>query len=247
MITEKLINEIVTKRGLTKMSISSFPTWINKNKQEGIEFKTGKVIPFWINAGERKYDQPVSEPLTKTIELINTANNEPIETPQEKKEQPKKDTKELVDKQPLLPDFLTPALMTKWALMSTTDRILLFQQTPKDKIKQVEVGTDKNGKKIYAPYVEGNYMFKEANASFLFDWHITIQEITTSETGVSVRGTLYGYFKEYEKYLSRPATGYQELNKKVDKQLAVKGATTDAIKKGLSLFGFNSDVYSGEL
>jgi len=29
--------------------------------------------------------------------------------------------------------------------------------------------------------------------------------------------------------------------------MAKKGATTDAIKKGLSLFGFNSDVYSGEV
>ncbi len=249
MLNIEQIDKIAVSRGLKKLSISTNPSWVDKNHQEGIELKANIIVPFWIKDGERIYKEPVSEPLTKTIEMINNATTETKkEAKNEKKDN--KDVKELVKTEvidALLPDILTPTLMTKWAQMSTTDRMLLFQKTPKDKIRYVKVGKDAAGKEIEAPYVEGNYMFREANAAFLFDWHLDIIEVKTGIEGVSVRGILYAWFKEYNKYLSRPATGYQETNKKVTPELANKGATTDAIKKGLSLFGFNSDVYSGEV
>ena len=144
-----------------------------------------------------------------------------------------------------LPEFMTAKLMEKWESLTTFERVLFFQKTPVDKIDHVIVGK-KDGKNLTAPYVKGNYMFKEANAAFLYDWYISDVVITVGIKGVSAVGTLYAWFKEYNKYLQRPATGYQELNGQVDAELARKGAITDAIKKGLSLFGFNSDVYSGE-
>ena len=252
MITEEQVNKICVAAHMTKLSISTYPTWINKLHQEGIELRAGKVISFWNKDGSRNYDEPASDNIIKTIELIKgVETNEKSTETKNQKDEPKPDEKNTVVNQKEtvaeLPDFLTPALMSKWAKMSTTDRILLFQKTPTDKIKQVKVGKNEFGKDVFAPYVEGNYMFREANAAFLFDWYLSDAVITICPTGVSVVGTLHGYFSEYNKYLSRPATGYQELNKKVDTEMAKKGATTDAIKKGLSLFGFNSDVYSGEV
>lgn len=245
MINEKMINEICLKNHMTKMSISRVPTWVDKNRMEGIEYdeSTQTLTPFWIKAGERIYKEPESTHITTLLELISHADME--ELPKKSKEIPKNDI--VPSNEGILPDFITHELMVKWDKMKTTERVLLFQKTPSDKIKEVEIGTDKNGKKVFAPYVEGNYMFKEANASFMFDWYLDIKEVTSKESGVGVRGILYAWFNDYNKYLSRPATGYQETNKKVNPELALKGATTDAIKKGLSLFGFNSDVYGGEI
>lgn len=257
MITEEIVNKVCTERGMTKLTVGSIPTWMNKLRQEGIELRLSKIFSFWNKDGSRNYDEPASEPITKTMEIISGAEikeeskNEKSTKTEDKKDEPKPSTRDLkpVEKtnEPELPEFLTSALVSKWGKMTTTDRILMFQKTPSDKVKQVKVGKDETGKSLTAPYVEGNYMFKEANAAFLFDWYLSDTVITVCPTGVSVVGTLHGYFSEYGKYLSRPASGYQELNKKVDTEMAKKGATTDAIKKGLSLFGFNSDVYSGEV
>jgi hypothetical protein len=278
MITEEIINKVCTERGMTKLTVGSIPTWINKLRQEGIELRLTKIFSFWNKDGSRNYDEPASEPITKTIQLIyelvelteakpneKSAKTEdkkdepkPIRknsypwvttSTEDKKDEPKPSARNLksIEKtiESELPEFLTSVLVSKWGKMTTTDRILMFQKTPSNKIKQVKVGKDETGKILTAPYVEGNYMFREANAAFLFDWYLSDTVITVCPTGVGVVGTLYGYFSEYGKYLSRPAIGYQELNKKVDTEAAKKGATTDAIKKGLSLFGFNSDVYSG--
>ena len=251
MITQKEINDILARNHMTNLTISTYPTWMDKNRQEGIEFRAGKVISFWNKDGQRVYDQPASEHIVEIQKIIEGGKDEKSAKTEDKKDEPKPDEKNTVVNQKEtvaeLPDFLTSALMSKWAKMSTTDRILLFQKTPTDKIKQVKVGKNEFGKDVFAPYVEGNYMFREANAAFLFDWYLSGAVITVCPTGVSVVGTLHCWFSEYQKYLSRPATGYQELNKKVDTEMAKKGATTDAIKKGLSLFGFNSDVYSGEV
>jgi len=251
MITEEQIIKTCIGRHMIKLSISTYPTWMDTNRQEGIELRGGQIIPFWNKDGQRVYDQPASEHIVEIQKIIEGGKDEKSAKVEDKKDEPKQDkTNAMAAKKEdvaALPDFLTSALMSKWAKMTTTDRILLFQRTPKDKIKYLVVGKDERGVKQEAPYVVGNYMFREANAAFLFDWYLSDAVITICPTGVSVVGTLHGYFSEYNKYLSRPATGYQELNKKVDTEMAKKGATTDAIKKGLSLFGFNSDVYSGEV
>lgn len=232
---------------------ATIPTFTTQDNKEGLELKTGKIIPFWIKDGEKMYNQPVSD--TKIASVIGAFEEKPKEVKKDEKAPDKVDEGKGLDiKAPekqsvaLLPEFLTPALMTKWAQMSTTDRILMFQQTPKDQVFEVAVGKNPDtGKQEFASYVKGNYMIREANAAFLYRWYLEVEEVSVSESGVCVRGLLWGWFKEYDTNISRPATGYQERNKKVDAQQAIKGATTDAIKKGLSLFGFNSDVYSGEV
>lgn len=246
---------------------AKIPTFTIKSGIEGIELVAGKINYFLVdNAGtleaQKIYNQPVQD---KQIASVIGAFELPAPEPPEKKgkgnkndqtektQEIKKESETKKDDKGLelaieLPEFLTHGLMTKWSGMSTTERILMFQRTPKDQIYDVVVGKNRDtGKNETAPYVKGNYMFKEANAAFLFDWNISDISISVCPTGVSVSGKLNGWFTEYGKYLSRPAQGYQELNSKIDIEQAKKGATTDAIKKGLSLFGFNSDVYSGEV
>lgn len=252
-ITINEIGYICEKAGYIKMKVGSIPTWLNK--KEGFEYKNKQINTFTVNVGERVFGEPPSEDQKQVLQSIQLLQRDSQKkegecNAQKQEETPKQTENKEIPKElvktnnidGLLPDFLTSALLSKWAKMTTTDRILLFQKTPSDKIKQVSITKTK-----IAPYVEGNFMFREANAAFLFDWNFSNITISVCPTGVGVAGTLNAWFSEYQKYISRPATGYQELNSGNDVELAKKGATTDAIKKGLSLFGFNSDVYGGEL
>lgn len=251
-LTEQNVDACLVSRGMIQLKVGcKFPTWIDKTKTEGIELEAGKLKSFYVISGMRNYEEPPSDSIKKTIELTLEAID--AGTPEHDAESigvsEKSKIPEVVIPENrtnvILPDFLTDELMEKWKKLTTTQRALMFQRTPAHQIFEVEVGK-KDGKAVYAKYVKGNYMIREANAAFLFDWYLADVKITISMTGVGVTGTLYAYFSELGKYLSRPATGYQELNKQVDVELAKKGATTDAIKKALSLFGFNSDVYGGE-
>lgn len=254
MIKIEDVNKICSEKGMTKMSISTYPTWVDSNRQEGIEFRDGKIVSFWIKDAQRIYGEPASDHITHLIEALENFKKEKKE--EEKPKEPEKKDVKLKEKElhneviktdeiALLPDFLTPALMTKWAKMSTIDRMLLFQRTPENQIFGRVVGKDGNGKEIVASYVKGNYMIREANAAFLFDWNFRQQGINVGTEGVAVYGIIEANVDG--KTYTRPAVGYEEINKKMTPQLAIKSATTDAIKKGLSLFGFNSDVYGGEL
>lgn len=265
MITEELVNKICTKNNMRKLKISKNPTWITADSIEGIELNSGKVITFTVACGERVYGGAGTVEINRIINDILKGdtigdldgNKESTET-KDKKDEPEQnktsienfEKKEVesqyVSSPAILPDIFTSALLSKWAKMSTVDRMLLYQRTPKDKIKMIAVGKDpKTGVIEYAPYVEGNYMVREANAAFMFDWRFIQQGISIGIDSVCVYGTLEAMVDG--RMLSRPAVGYEVTNKKMTPQLAIKSATTDAIKKGLSLFGFNSDVYSGDV
>jgi len=253
MINEAKVNEICMRNNLTKLSISKYPTWVDKNRQEGMHLEAGKIESFWIKDGEKVYSEAPGlhiENIMKEIMKEDGNDEKNTETHDKKDEQtgtkaetkqPEKEDRAIA----LLPDILTPVLISKWETMRTVDRMLMFQKTPKDQIFERKAGKDENGKNVVVSYVKGNYMIKEANAAFLFDWRFIHQGLSISDVAVCVYGTLEANVDG--KTMSRPAVGYEEINKKMTAQLAIKSATTDAIKKGLSLFGFNSDVYGGEV
>lgn len=238
MITIETINEIVKGR-LTKLSISKVDTWIDKNHQEGIEFQAGKLKSFWAKDGERKYGEPASEQIQSILKAIlsfeSDTKNEKDELPASKEVQ----RTECVDV--ILPDTFTPSILEKWEKMKTVERMMMFQHTPKDRICE-RPGPGPGGKTL--KYVEGNYMIREANAAFLFSWNFEIKQLQIGEKAVAVLGKLSVEIDG--KTISRDCVGYEDINQHMNAQLAIKSATTDCIKKGLSLFGFNNDVYSGE-
>jgi hypothetical protein len=214
-----------------------------KDNMEGLELKLGKIISFWIKDGEKLYDQPVND--TKIASVIGAFEEKPKGEKKDEKAPDKVDEKktsnpENENKLIVLPEEVTPTHLTEWGKMRTVDRMLKFQRTPKEQIFSKPVGNGQN-----ANYVKGNYMIKEANAAFLFDWSFLQTGINVGEKGVCVYGSVVAMVDGVK--MSRPAVGYEEINSKMTPQLAIKSATTDAIKKGLSLFGFNSDVYSGEV
>lgn len=237
MITIEQINKI-TEGKLIKLSISKIDTWIDKGHQEGIEFQAGKIKPFWIRNAERIYGEPPSEAFLKTINTITSFESDKIDNTNIASDSKEIQKTECIDA--VLPETFSIELFEKWGKMKTIERMMLFQHTPKDRIME---RPGPGGKTI--KYVEGNYMIREANAAFLFRWSFQREGMSIGETAVSVWGTLSA---EIDGRLeSRPGTGYEEIQKGMDAQKAIKSATTDAIKKGLSMFGFNSDVYSGEV
>lgn len=231
------ITEIVKRYNGKHLQFGNVQTWMDAGNEEGIELIAGKIRAFWYKDNTRIYGEPISSSWQRCINEISKDSSHEQE---QKKPEQLPATAAQPDNGALLPEFLTPALMTKWGQMKTIDRMLIFQKTPTDQIFKKNVGGGNE-----ASYVKGNYMFREANAAFLFDWKFIHQGLSIGSEGVCVYGTIEANVDG--KIMSRPAVGYEEINKKMTAQLAVKSATTDAIKKGLSLFGFNSDVYSGEV
>lgn len=82
MISEDIVSKICIERGMNRMNISSVPTWIDVQKQEGIEFRITGVHPFWVKDGDRLYDEPPSTYIAETIKLITGFGNG---NPKEKK------------------------------------------------------------------------------------------------------------------------------------------------------------------
>lgn len=229
MLTVKLIDK-TTEGILTKLSMSKVDTWIDKGHQEGIEFQAGKIKPFWVKSGDRIYGEPPSDQFLKIINSIISSETEKIS-----KEIQKTECNEAI-----IPETFSTALIEKWQKMSTIDRMLLFQHTPQDKILERQGNGGKTLK-----YVTGNYMLREANAAFLFAWNFEIKGMNIGDKAVAVWGTLYVNIDG--NVVHRDCVGYEDVNTYMNVQLAIKSATTDCMKKGLSLFGFNNDVYSGEV
>lgn len=227
MITEKQVDDIVQGK-LTKLSVSSLPCWINKTRTEGLQLSNGILTSFWVRGSEKVFGQTASQDIQQIIDSIKSEKSE------------NKDIQTTCVDDAILPETFSPPLIEKWQKMKTIDRMLLFQKTPKDKILDRPGASGKTVK-----YVTGNYMLREANAAFLFDWDFEISGMSIGSEGVSVWGIIT--VNVDGKVIKRACVGYEDVNKYMNQQLAIKSAATDCIKKGLSLFGFNSDVYSGEV
>ncbi len=245
--TEEIINGFSEKLklfGFYPLKISKNPTWVNATIQNGIEISANDINTFKIEMGERKYEAE-TEAVTK--KALNAVFYKKDEKPKEESK-PKEEVSNLLATKKevvgILPDFFTEELMIKWKALPGIKRLLDVQHTPPHQIYEVEVGRVNNIPTM-ASYVKGNYMITEANYVFLFDWNYEIEEVSISETGVSVRGVFIGNLDG--KIMKKSSVGYQERNKKMDAQQATKAALTDGIKKALSYMGFNRDVYGGEI
>jgi len=250
--TKELIDEMsksLEPFGFYPMRISKNPTWVNAKIQNGIEVGPNEVLTFKVEMGERKYDAETEAITKKALNEVFYKKEEPAKQEIKKEESHppiKMETLPVVKKEivGILPDFFTEELMSKWRALSGIKRLLDVQHTPEHQVYQIKVGTDQ-GKDVMASYVKANYMITEANYVFLFDWDYIVEDVSISETGVSIRGVFIGVLDG--RTFKKSSVGYQERNKKMDAQQAQKAALTDAIKKALSYMGFNRDVYGGEI
>lgn len=244
------IDHLMRNSRMLKLTLSKLPTWVDEQRQEGIELKDGKYVSFWIKSGERIYNEPAGTHIEKIMQVLIDKTGKTSADGAEKEKEGKNElaTSEKGEEEAIVgivPETLTIPLLEKWKKMSTFDRMLMFQSTPKEKIQERKGFKRPDGTFEILKYVEGNYMLQEANIAFLFDWESHIENISIGATTVAVWGSVTVSLDG--KRVSRAAVGVDEINSKVTAQHAIKNACTDMIKKGLASFGFNGDVYRGEV
>ncbi len=253
MKTEQEITNIVRDNGGSKIGVSRFPSWLNKIKQEGVQIELGKIRTFWVKDEQKVYGEAPSQSWQKVIDEIKDTQK-PEMVKQEKVPQQNEST-EIADrfvpevipeKIGIIPNTLTVPLLEKWKKMTTFERMLMFQNTPQDRIEE------RNGRGGKLKYVKGNFMIQEANIAFMFRWNSKIEGWNVTPEGVTCYGSVQALIDDNMVFRACVGIDLQEMSKANGKPIftvpeMMKNAATDMIKKGLSSLGFNSDVYRGEV
>lgn len=124
--------------------------------------------------------------------------------------------------------------------------LLTLQKTPETYIKHLTVAKAKNGKPAaIVPYVDGQYMTRALNFAFLFDWSFEVPETRQDGDFFTALGLLTVNLDG--KTITKSQWGSQKMRAGMELGDALKGATTDALKKCASMFGIAADVYAGEV
>jgi len=249
MKTIEEITEIVMNRGGYKLMVSKYPTWISREKDEGCQIEAGKLKTFWIKEMSRVFDEPCSENWQKTVDAIEKEPQKQEEAPQQiEQTEQQLQTPVPETKVGIIPDTLTIPLLEKWQKMSTFERILMFQNTPKDRIEERKGRGGKNFK-----YVKGNFMDQEANIAFLFGMNSEIEGWHLDIAGVACYGNISFILDGQLIYSSGVGIDVQEYSQgnKTKPVFTIaemmKNAHTDMKKKAMAAKGFNGDVYRGEV
>jgi len=138
--------------------------------------------------------------------------------------------------------------------LSIIDRLLLFQKTPRQLIRQrrgflLPQNASKDKKLLtdvdfkMFQYVDSMTMQQEANLAFLFEWSAVVESEKYFEAAGEV--VVRGYIQvEINGKLQRRACGGSCIKKgMMDWGDTLECATSEMKKRGLKSFGFNADVY----
>ena len=207
----------------------------------------------------------VEKPIVKEM-VTNEHKNETVSIPENKAMDEKVDQKAQETDKPNSINSIPAILESKriivnqdildWKGKSVFERLLWVQKTPKNLIKKRRgnlkpeyAGRDKKSltdeNYNMFSYVEGNVMKQEANIVFCWNWSAVVESEKYFENEVVVRG----YFQvEIEgKMVRRPCAGSGIKKGLMDWGDTTETAITEMTKRGLKSFGFNPDVYSGDL
>lgn len=248
------VDEVTNKYGFVRNKLVNYPSWINRDTKEGIEYRENELHSFKIVSGDKDFtskDSPDMEKIKREITLEDIKESIKNDKTEEKQEPEIIDTK-FVNNLPKVFDgkrIITPKDLTEFYEMfpKTTDRILLFQKTDTKFIKYLD-------KKKERPYVEGNIMKMEANIAFGYKVTSKIEAFPyVSIDGVAVSGWIRVDIDGKETTVSTIGIDTQiyKDGKKEQPVLTIpemlKNAVTDMKKKALADMGFNNDVYRGEV
>lgn len=208
-----------------------------------------------------------NEPKPKEKEVLKDENkNEAVIIPENKALGEKVNTETQEINKPnsinIIPQILeakriiTNQDILEWKGKSVFERILFFQKTPKALIKTRRgnlkpeyAGRDKKNltdeNYNMFSYVEGNVMQQEANIAFCWEWSAVVESEKYFDTEVVVRG--YVQAEINGKMQRRSCAGSGIKKGLMDWGDAYETAITEMKKRGFKSFGFNSDVYSGEI
>lgn len=254
-------NKICIDNGLNQLKMSKVLTWVDKSNTEGIEIQKDKIVSFWVRDFQRVYGEIPSEKIQKVVREIDGVNNN-TETKQEPPKEAQDNNEEIIQNDTQHNSKITvinqlPSVLSGKRIivsqdieelkqMSTFERMLLFQRTNPAHIK-----TKPKGKNTVS-YVEGNFMQVEANVAFLFRWSDKIDGFHFSDTAVACYGSVSAEIDG--EMITHSAVGVDLQEHKRDSKEPIfaleelmKNAHMDMIKKALSKFGFNNDVYRGDV
>ena len=250
---------------LVEVSNSKTHAFKTFDQSEGIELIGGKIQTFQIiEMKDKTKEKAISEkPIAKEIIAVIGAFEKDvgsIETPNSNNAPDKGQFYEPKTSLNAIPDILnekriiTPADIEAWKKLSTFERILLFQKTPKGLIKQrrgfllpefagrdKKTLTDENFKMFN--YLDGNVLKHSANIAFLYEWSAVVESEKYFDNEVCVRGYIQ---VEINGKMYRRACGGSGIKKgSMDWGDTMESAITEMTKRGIYHF-LHGDVKRGE-
>lgn len=241
-ITEELKSELA-KHGFKHFKIAGLDHFTNSELKQGLEIKNNHINSYVMDKTGKNYSPKKLHEDTELCITIIENMNEIIKSPIE--------TEELgyIEETAVVPQNLTAQLIAKHP--GTIPCLLSMQQTDPAEIQTM---LDSNGNPVMRSgkpvrYVTGDYIIRCLNYACLFDWDEEIietrEDLIENQTHFSVFGKLIIRTTE-GKTISKTQWGAQILRGKMEPGDALKGATTDCLKKCASALGIARDVYAGE-
>lgn len=249
----------------------AIPTFSNKEKTEAVELNTDKLLVFKFENGEQKYlEQAQSKEITSVVGAfekdVRSITDEPKKIDEPIPNKTTKEDTETVSKiggvsaLNTIPEILeekriiAPQDLDAWKKLSTFERILLFQKTPKGLIKQRRgyllpefAGRDKKTLtdahfKMFS-YIPANILKQSANIAFLFEWSAVVESEKYFENEVAVRG--YFQVEINGKQYRRPCGGSCIKKGMMDWGDTMEGAISEMTTRGIYNF-LHGDVKRGD-
>lgn len=253
------------------MQVKGLNTWTTERKDEGVELINNKILTFTYRDGERNHDGIITDQRILSVLGAFASNAREHIVPEKPKEVIKNEVDKIkasnkttedskVSLVNAIPDILrekriiTPADITEWKALSTFERILYFQKTPKDLIKTRRgfllpefAGRDKktltNSNYQMFSYLDANVMKHSANIAFCFQWSAVVEESHYFPEEIAVRGYIQ---VEIEGKTFRRACGGSCVKKgMMDWGDTMEGAISEMTKRGIYHF-LHGDVKRGE-
>jgi len=233
-MTDNTISKTVlgklTELGFACQRTNGIYNLINRAAEEGIVVDGNDVNSFAYINGERAFGEASTDVIFTAVEMI-IRDVHGVPTESECAAVPATDA-----------DDASFQVIESDAIENhpgTIPVLLAMQRTPKQYVKYRE-----GPRKTMLAYVDGNYMQRALNYAFLFDWSFDVPETRQDGEFFTALGVLTVNLNG--KTVTKSQWGSQKIRKGMELGDALKGATTDAMKKCTSLFGIASDVYAGE-
>lgn len=251
-INSKFVKHL-QKMGFVSNFVHGFYTFANKVAGEGFTLRVDNdeftIQNFAFIEGEQVHGEAASESVVEGIQYLEDVLNMNVQDTQQKLgpyaevvTQNDQGVKECVDNidtaLSVMQDIITIDAVT--AHPGEIQVLLTLQKTDPTYIK-----TRPGPKKTTVSYVDGTYMTRALNFAFLFDWSFEVPETRQDGEFFTALGLLTVNLDG--KTITKSQWGSQKMRAGMELGDALKGATTDALKKCASMFGIAADVYSGEV
>lgn len=242
MLDENIVT-IMRDKGFQYRYTGGISIFTNKKSEEGIEIDNGSIDSYAYLNGEKVFGEASA---TSTAEAVEYLTRELHGGEEEHVPQMIGPHAEIIDESALAitdeninMDFITNhpgAIPVLLMLQRTHTKYIKTRPGPKNKA---------TGELSKLKYVDGNYMRQALNMAFVFDWSFEVPETRQDGEFFTALGVLTVNLDGKE--ITKSQWGSQKMRGGMELGDALKGATTDALKKCASMFGIASDVYSGEV